>query len=415
MHDKLLSRPYICGIGGIGMSGVAHLCIDMRIRVAGSDLRRSVLTEDLERRGAIISYEPQPQRVQNASCIIAPSSFPATHPELEAARDSGVERLSRTRALARICRAAESAPNLCFGTTARAKLTWLVSSEYGFGWCAGAVVANSRVSRHAVLSRRMMLDIDEREFLADPEAFSDFSNMDILVSDWQDGFGYYNDDIRPERFVKTALSVQNGGFLVMPEKSTSPERIEFSLWQENHILERFAFELDFARGLLKSPKAFGFDDVPLYGSRFDASAVAAAQTWLYARKKPGLTHDIPFVGWFSQIANRQYHEIRMHPVNVRNAVDSLKSIAAPNPIHVAIKPFSSTLKRYKPEYWRQALANADHIYIITPPYEGCCGQDCLDFAKELQCPSVEVMGLNEVHRRVLDSEYWLWIGADDLV
>lgn len=422
MQDNLLSHPYLCGIGGIGISGTAHLLIDMGLPVVGSDLRRSVLTQDLEQRGAVIEYAPNPKRVRDASCVIAPSSFPASHPELQAARAFGIERLNRCQALAHLCQAAGCLPILCFGTTARGKLARLASDRPKFGWCAGAAAASSSAPRHAMLAHTMMLDIDEREFLADPDLFSQFPNMDILISDWQnDEFGYYGNDPRylPENFAQIVQTFQSGpnAFLVMPENSHNSDRPEFTLRQKNRVLERFQFELDFEHGVLKSPKQFHFDDIHFFGTRSDASALAAAQTWLFARQMPGIQNDLDCVGWFNRLSKRQFHDIRMHPVNVWNSVETIKAFAGNNPVSAVIKPFSSTLNWYKPEYWRRALAKADHIFVISPPYEGCSEQDCLEFAQELKRDGhdVEVTSLKNARSLANDNDFWLWIGADDLI
>ncbi|MFP4032693.1 MAG: Mur ligase domain-containing protein, partial [Desulfococcaceae bacterium] len=42
---------HFVGIGGIGMSGIAELLLNLGYRVSGSDLRKSDITERLERLG----------------------------------------------------------------------------------------------------------------------------------------------------------------------------------------------------------------------------------------------------------------------------------------------------------------------------------------------------------------------------
>ena len=56
--DRLLrnaepgSTVYLVGAGGCGMSGLAHLLLDIGIRVAGSDLLLNEHIEQLRKRGA---------------------------------------------------------------------------------------------------------------------------------------------------------------------------------------------------------------------------------------------------------------------------------------------------------------------------------------------------------------------------
>jgi UDP-N-acetylmuramate--alanine ligase len=48
-------RIHFVGVGGIGMSGIAELLLNLGYRVSGSDLRRSDTTDRLSRLGAEIS------------------------------------------------------------------------------------------------------------------------------------------------------------------------------------------------------------------------------------------------------------------------------------------------------------------------------------------------------------------------
>src|SRR6476659_10186515 len=47
-------RIHFVGIGGIGMSGIAELLLNLGYRVSGSDLRSTPITESLSRHGASI-------------------------------------------------------------------------------------------------------------------------------------------------------------------------------------------------------------------------------------------------------------------------------------------------------------------------------------------------------------------------
>ena len=45
---------FFTGIGGIGMSGIAEICLESGFKVSGSDRELSDITEYLKDRGAII-------------------------------------------------------------------------------------------------------------------------------------------------------------------------------------------------------------------------------------------------------------------------------------------------------------------------------------------------------------------------
>ena len=46
------SKIHLIGIGGVSMSGIAELLMDLGCRVTGSDWNASVMTDRLERDGA---------------------------------------------------------------------------------------------------------------------------------------------------------------------------------------------------------------------------------------------------------------------------------------------------------------------------------------------------------------------------
>jgi len=49
-------HAHFIGIGGIGMSGIAEILLNQKMKVSGSDLRRSPATDRLAQLGAIV-YE----------------------------------------------------------------------------------------------------------------------------------------------------------------------------------------------------------------------------------------------------------------------------------------------------------------------------------------------------------------------
>ena len=52
MYNKL--HTYFVGIGGIGMSGIAEILLNLGYPVSGSDIKRSGITKRLKRLGAKI-------------------------------------------------------------------------------------------------------------------------------------------------------------------------------------------------------------------------------------------------------------------------------------------------------------------------------------------------------------------------
>ena len=78
---------YLVGIGGCGMSALAHLLLDAGFRVAGSDLEASAFTRELEQRGVRIHLGHAASQVLEArpALVVYSSAVRLTNPELQAA------------------------------------------------------------------------------------------------------------------------------------------------------------------------------------------------------------------------------------------------------------------------------------------------------------------------------------------
>lgn len=403
------------------MSGAGLLLLEMGFRVTGSDLRRSELTEMLEARGAEIWYQPEPARVLGADVVVRSTQFPKKHPEIEAAKAAGIRMVNRSEILAEICRMTQAEPVLCFGTTSRAKLARLLASDERVGWCAGVALRDKNARVHAVLGRCMMLDVDERDFLMQPELLSAFRNADVIISDWaQAHFGYYSENVCLQSLIELLqkhLDCEKSVWVV-PGTQTCETEVTFDVWRDGTCeKDAYRFEVDMKRGVLTFLRSWEWREIPFWGTMADASALAAAFCYARERHIEPPACDISCVGWFHEIALCQYHEIRMHPVNVLQALTALRMRYDKEKISVFMRPFVSTLFAYSYRVWCQVFEKADKIRIIVPAYEGCEERDCHWFCEQLRsiCRDVECVSREEAHVGLEDDECRLWIGAEDIL
>ena len=61
MYGKI-EKIHFVGIGGIGMSGIAEVLLNLGYKVSGSDLRKSEITDRLEQLGGEILHWPCQQQ-----------------------------------------------------------------------------------------------------------------------------------------------------------------------------------------------------------------------------------------------------------------------------------------------------------------------------------------------------------------
>ena len=93
------SLVHMIGIGGISMSSLAHMLLDLGFRVSGSDTKASNLTEALENAGATISIGQSADNIQNPDLVCYTAAISATNPELVRARTLSVPVIERAELL----------------------------------------------------------------------------------------------------------------------------------------------------------------------------------------------------------------------------------------------------------------------------------------------------------------------------
>jgi UDP-N-acetylmuramate--L-alanine ligase len=100
---RIPRRLHLIGIGGAGMSGLAHCLLELNREVSGSDLRRSAETERLAALGARICHDSDVETIAGAEAVVVSDAIPAAHPALRAALDRGISILRRAQCLDLVC------------------------------------------------------------------------------------------------------------------------------------------------------------------------------------------------------------------------------------------------------------------------------------------------------------------------
>ena len=95
---------HFVGIGGIGMSGLAEVLLELGYPVSGSDLKLSPGTERLAARGAIIHEGHAAANVVGANAVVMSSAVRPDNPEVVEARRLGLPVIPRGELLAELMR-----------------------------------------------------------------------------------------------------------------------------------------------------------------------------------------------------------------------------------------------------------------------------------------------------------------------
>lgn len=101
---KTGQQIHFVGIGGIGMSGIAELLVNLGYKVSGSDLRDTDITRRLAHLGCTIYQGHDPAHVGSADVVVISSAVTKDNPELRQARELLIPVIPRAEMLAELMR-----------------------------------------------------------------------------------------------------------------------------------------------------------------------------------------------------------------------------------------------------------------------------------------------------------------------
>jgi UDP-N-acetylmuramate--alanine ligase len=103
MYQKSYHIHFV-GIGGIGMSGMAELLLNLHYKVSGSDLKNTDITKRLAKLGGTVFEGHRPEQIEGADVVVVSSAVGADNPECLAARKAMVPVIPRGEMLAELMR-----------------------------------------------------------------------------------------------------------------------------------------------------------------------------------------------------------------------------------------------------------------------------------------------------------------------
>lgn len=95
---------HFIGIGGIGMSGIAEILINLGYQVSGSDLRESEQTRRLSELGAHIFIGHLPSNIEDYNVVVTSTAINTENPEIVEARKRNIPIIHRSEMLAELVR-----------------------------------------------------------------------------------------------------------------------------------------------------------------------------------------------------------------------------------------------------------------------------------------------------------------------
>jgi UDP-N-acetylmuramate--alanine ligase len=99
-----IQRIHFVGIGGIGMSGIAEVLLNLGYKISGSDLKSSAVTQRLAGLGATIFEGHRAENVAGAEVVVTSSAIVPDNPEVAEARNLHIPVIQRAEMLAELMR-----------------------------------------------------------------------------------------------------------------------------------------------------------------------------------------------------------------------------------------------------------------------------------------------------------------------
>jgi UDP-N-acetylmuramate--alanine ligase len=149
---------HFVGIGGIGMSGIAEVLLNLGYVVSGSDVRDSDITRRLAGLGAAIGIGHRAENAARADVVVVSSAVRADNPEIAAARARDIPVIPRAEMLGELMRVKDGvAVAGSHGKTTTTTMIAVILADAGMdptaviGGKARAFGSNARLGRGEIL------------------------------------------------------------------------------------------------------------------------------------------------------------------------------------------------------------------------------------------------------------------------
>jgi UDP-N-acetylmuramate--alanine ligase len=425
-----IQRIHFVGIGGIGMSGIAEVLLNLGYKVSGSDLKSSAVTRRLADLGAAVFEGHRAEHVAGAEVVVTSSAISVENPEVAEAHAQHIPVIQRAEMLAELMRLKYGIA--IAGMHGKTTTTSMVASVLAAGGLDPTVVVGGRVDAmgsNARLGKSQYLvaeaDESDRSFLKlspilsvvtniDREHMDCYRNMrDVKKTflDFMDRVPFYgmivacNDDpllrrLLPDvqRRTVTYGTKRGSDFLIKVASSgvgQSPHPLAQDATRAGHPLSRFQVRYQ--------GKDLGEFTLHVPGLHNVLNATAAIAV--------GIGLDIPADAIRSALdqfrgVDRRFQlrgqvagisvidDYGHHPTEIKATLAAARLCGFRN-IHVIFQPHRYTRTRDLMEEFRTAFADADSLVVLDiyaaseTPIEGISGEALANRVREASGKTVQ--------------------------
>jgi len=168
-----IQHIHFVGIGGIGMSGIAEVLLNLGYHISGSDIKETEVTRRLRSLGCEISYGHRRENLKEADVVVISSAVRQNNPEVEAAEQRHIPVIPRAEMLAELMRMKIGIA--IAGTHGKTTTTSLISTVLAAGRLDPTVVIGGKLNSIGSNAR-----LGQGEFLVAEADESDGSFLKLM-------------------------------------------------------------------------------------------------------------------------------------------------------------------------------------------------------------------------------------------
>src|SRR6266852_4445013 len=195
---RRIQHVHFVGIGGIGMSGIAEVLVNLGFRISGSDAKRSSVTDRLQKMGIDFAEGHNGENVGDAHVVVRSTAVRDDNPEILEAQHRSIPVIPRAEMLAELMRLKPHTVAVA-GSHGKTTTTSMVATVLGHAGMdptivVGGIVRTYRANARLGKSDLMVVEADEsdRSFLMLTPTIAVVTNID------REHMDYYHDmeDVR---------------------------------------------------------------------------------------------------------------------------------------------------------------------------------------------------------------------------
>ncbi len=182
MYGKI-KRIHFVGIGGIGMSGIAEVLLNIGYEISGSDIGQSLTVKRLKDLGATITIGHSAENVEGAGVVVISSAIKSDNPEVLRAKEINIPVIPRAEMLAELMRLRYGIA--VAGSHGKTTTTSMTAAVLSYGKLDPTIVVGGKVKTMGTNARLgrgdfMVVEADESDgsFLKLSPVISVLTNID---------------------------------------------------------------------------------------------------------------------------------------------------------------------------------------------------------------------------------------------